>query len=246
MQPKLGIIAGGGLLPKKVIDSCQLSGRAYHVIAIDGHALSEALVGTPHSWVSISRAGSGFDILEKEGITEVVMIGDVKVPSFFNEWPDYRTLKFFSKSALKSLFSFNGDNSSLLAFATELEKEGIKVIGAHEILSNLLAQEGLLGAVTVPNELLTDIKIGISAAFDLGKRDVGQAVIVKAGKIIIEEGSAGTAQMIKDSQNIIPDGRGGVLIKLKKPNQDRRMDLPTIGVLTVLEAYEAGLSLIHI
>ena len=116
MQLKLGIIAGGGHLPRKVIDSCQVSGRAHHVIAIIGHALPEALVGTPHSWVSISRAGSGFDILKKEGVTEVVMIGDVKVPSFFNEWPDYRTLKFFSKSALKSLFSFNGDNSLLLAF----------------------------------------------------------------------------------------------------------------------------------
>ena len=242
MQLKLGIIAGGGHLPKKVIDSCQASGRAHHVIAIIGHALPEALVGTPHSWVSISRAGSGFDILKKEGVTEVVMIGDVKVPSFFNEWPDYRTFKFFSKSALTSLFRFNGDNSLLLAFASELEKEGIKVIGAHEILSNLLAQEGLLGAVTVPNELLTDIKIGISAAFNLGKRDVGQAVIVKSGKIIIEEGRAGTAQMIKDSQNITPDGRGGVLIKLKKPEQDRRMDLPSIGVLTVSEAYEAGIA----
>ena len=242
MQPKLGIIAGGGDLPKKVVDSCQLSGRAYHVIAIDGHALSEALVGTPHSWVSISRAGSGFKILKKEGVTEVVMIGDVKVPSFFNKWPDYRTLKFFGKSALKSLFGFNGDNSILLSFASELEKEGIKVIGAHEILDGLLAQEGLLGAIPVPKEFLYDIKFGVSAALDLGERDAGQAVIIKSGKIVIEEGKAGTAQMIKDSQNIIPDGRGGVLIKLKKPNQDRRMDLPTIGVLTVLEAYEAGIA----
>jgi DUF1009 family protein len=242
MQPKLGIIAGGGDLPKKVVDSCQLSGRAYHVIAIVGHALPETLEGSPHSWVSISRAGSGFDILKKEEIIEVVMIGDVKVPSFINKWPDYRTFKFFCKSALKFLLGFNGDNSLLLAFASELEKEGIKVIGAHEILNDLLAKEGLVGAVPVPKEFLSDITVGVLAAFDLGKRDAGQAVIVKSGKIIIEEGKAGTAQMIKDSQDIIPDGRGGVLIKLKKPDQDRRMDLPTIGVLTVLEAYEAGIA----
>ena len=64
MQLKLGIIAGGGHLPKKVFDSCQASGRAYLVIVLIGHAFPEALVGTPHSWVSISRAGSGFDILK--------------------------------------------------------------------------------------------------------------------------------------------------------------------------------------
>ena len=242
MQPKLGIIAGGGHLPKMIIEACQMSGREYFVIGIDGHVSSEVLDGIPHSLVSIARAGSGFEILKQEKIAEVVMIGDVRVPSLTKTWPDFRTLKFFGKSALKSLFGFNGDNSLLMSLANELEKEGINVIGAHDILDNLLAPEGLLGAVKVPEGCLSDIKFGIAAALDLGRRDVGQAVIVNSGLVIIEEGKSGTGQMIKDSQNTFSNSRGGLLIKLKKPGQDRRMDLPTIGVTTVIEANEAELA----
>ena len=241
MQPKLGIIAGGGDLPEMVIDACQVSGREYFVVGIDGHASPELLDGIPHSLVSISRAGSGFKILKQEKVAEVVMIGDVKVPSLTKTWPDYRTFKFFGKIALKSLFGFNGDNSLLMSLANEFEKEGIKVIGAHEILEDLLAPEGLLGAVAVPEKFFSDINFGVAAALDLGRRDVGQAVIINSGLVIIEEGKAGTGQMIKDSQSTTPDGRGGLLIKLKKPGQDRRIDLPTIGVMTVIEANKAGL-----
>jgi DUF1009 family protein len=241
MQPKLGIIAGGGDLPERIIDACQVSGREYFVVGIDGHASPEVLDGIPHSLVSISRAGSGFKILKQEKVAEVVMIGDVKVPSLTKTWPDYRTFKIFGKIALKSLFGFNGDNSLLMSLANEFEKEGIKVIGAHEILEDLLAPEGLLGAVAVPEKFFSDINFGVAAALDLGRRDVGQAIIINSGLVIIEEGKAGTGQMIKDSQSTTPDGRGGLLIKLKKPGQDRRMDLPTIGVMTVIEANKAGL-----
>jgi DUF1009 family protein len=241
MQPKLGIIAGGGDLPERIIKACQVSGREYFVVGIDGHASPEILDGIPHSLVNIAKAGSGFKILKQEKVAEVVLIGDVKVPLLTKMWPDYRTFKFFGKNALKSLFCFNGDNSLLISLANELEKEGIKVIGAQEILVDLLAPEGLLGAVTVPEEYLSDIEFGVATALDLGRRDVGQAVIINSGLVIIEEGKAGTGQMIKDSRSIAPDGRGGLLIKLKKPGQDRRMDLPTIGVMTVIEANKAGL-----
>ena len=242
MQPKLGIIAGGGNLPQKIIDVCQACGRAYYVIGIEGYALPDVLEGTPHSWVNIAKAGSGFRILKKEQVGEVVMIGDVKVPSLIKAWPDYRTLKIFGRNALRSLFNLTGDNSLLMLLASEFEKEGIKVIGIHDILDNLLAAEGLLGAISVPDEFLSDIRFGITAALDLGLRDAGQAVIVKSGLVIIEEGKDGTAQMIKDSRNATPNGSGGVLVKIKKPKQDRRMDLPTIGVMTVLDVSEAGLS----
>ena len=242
MQPKLGIIAGGGHLPKKIIDACQVSGREYFVLGINGHVLPGSLDGTPHSLVNITKSGLGFKILKQEKVAEVVMIGDVQVPSVFRSWPDFRTLKLLGKNTFKSLIGPNGDNSLLTLLANEFEKEGIKVIGAHDILENLLAPEGLLGAVTIPENLLSDIDFGIAAALDLGERDVGQAVIVNSGLVIIEEGKSGTGQMIKDSRRRFPDGRGGVVIKLKKPGQDRRMDLPTIGVATVIEANEAELA----
>ena len=242
MQPKLGIIAGGGHLPKKVIDACQASGRAYYVLGVIGHASPELLDGIPHSWVSIIRAGSGFKILKQKKVAEVVMIGDVRVPSLIKTCPDYRTLKFFTQNLIKSLFGFFGDNSLLTSLAKEFEKDGIKVVGVHDVLQNLLAPKGLLGAVSIPDHFSSDIDLGIAASLDLGRRDVGQAVIVKSGIVVIEEGKNGTAQMIRDSRYTEPNGKGGVLIKLKKPEQDRRMDLPAIGVMTILEANEAGIA----
>ena len=170
------------------------------------------------------------------------MIGDVKLPSLLEIVPDYRSIKFFTKVALRSLFKFVGDNSLLTAVAAEMEKEGFVVIGIDDIIEDLLAPEGLLGSVEIAKEFFSDIDFGVRAALSLGRRDLGQAVIVKSGKVIIEEGINGTAQMIKDSLNLTPRGVGGLLVKLKKPGQDRRMDLPTIGVNTVLEASEAGLS----
>ena len=83
--------------------------------------------------------------------------------------------------------------------------------------------------------------MGINAAKKLGEQDIGQAVIVKAGHVIVEENETGTAEMVKRSMKVNPDGTGGLLIKLKKPGQDRRMDLPTIGVNTVEQAQDAGL-----
>jgi len=242
MQPKLGIIAGGGNLPQRIIEVCRASGRAYYVIGIKGHASPDDLKGSPHSWISIARAESGFRILKNEKINEVVMIGDVKVPSLIKNWPDFRTFKFFLIIFIKSFFNFVGDNSILVALARELEKEGVNVIGVQDILENLLAPEGLLGNVHIPEESLSDIKFGISTAIKLGNRDLGQAVIVKSGAVVIEEGKDGTAQMIKESRKKTPNGHGGLLIKLKKSGQDRRLDMPTIGVNTVVEACKAGLS----
>ena len=242
MQPKLGIIAGGGSLPGRIIDVCQSSGRSYYVIGIIGYASPTLLEGTPHSWVHISKAGAAFETLKDKNVKEIVMIGDVKLPSLFETFPDYRSVKFFAKVAFKSLFKFVGDNSLLIAAAAELEEEGFVVIGIDEIVEDLLAPGGLLGSVEIKEQFFSDIEFGVNASLNLGKRDAGQAVIIKSGEVIIEEGSDGTAQMIKDCLNLSPKGIGGILVKLKKPGQDRRMDLPTIGVNTVLQASEAGLS----
>jgi DUF1009 family protein len=237
MQPKLGIIAGGGKLPRRIIDICRASDRAHYVIAIEGHAVPEYLEDTPHSWIRIGTAGSGFQILKDAGVREVVMIGDIKLPSLKEMRPDFRTAKFFAKIGAKSL----GDNSLLSAAAEELEKEGFKVIGVDDLLDNLLAPEGVLGHVPVSDIFAEDIELGINAAKKLGEQDIGQAVIVKAGHVIAEENETGTAEMVKRSMKVNPDGTGGLLIKLKKPGQDRRMDLPTIGVNTVEQAQDAGL-----
>ena len=238
MQPKLGIIAGGGSLPRRIIDICRASGREFYVIAVEGHARPEQLEDTPHSWIRIGTAGSGLNILKQENVKELVMIGDVKMPSLKDLRPDMRTAKFFAKFGTRAL----GDNSLLSAAAAELEAEGFSVVGVDEILNDLLAPEGVLGEIAVGEEIAEDIEFGLAAALDLGRRDIGQAVIVKSGQVIIDEDKAGTAEMISRSRTCIPDGQGGILVKIKKPGQDRRMDLPTIGTDTIAQARDAGLS----
>ncbi|MBT3991389.1 MAG: UDP-2,3-diacylglucosamine diphosphatase LpxI [Rhodospirillaceae bacterium] len=237
MQPKLGIIAGGGNLPRRIIDVCRATQRAFYVIAVEGHALADELYDVPHSWLRIGTAASGIKILKQENVQEIVMIGDVKMPSLRELRPDLKTAAFFAKIGTRAL----GDNSLLSAVAQELEKEGFKIIGVDEILNDLLAPEGLLGAVEIADEFSGDVKIGIEAALQLGARDIGQAVIVRAGDILLEEDRTGTAAMMVRGRDGELDVAGGLLVKLKKPGQDRRMDLPTIGADTIQQAHEAGL-----
>ena len=91
MQPKLGIIAGGGVLPQRVIDICQGSGRAYYVIAINEHTVASVVDGCPHSWFNLSRVGTVIKTLKNENVREVLMIGDIRSPSLTDTWPDLWT-----------------------------------------------------------------------------------------------------------------------------------------------------------
>jgi DUF1009 family protein len=130
----------------------------------------------------------------------------------------------------------------LRAVADELEKEGFVVIGAHEIEPALITPEGLLGKVSPTPETQKDVERGIEVARQLGVLDVGQAVIVQQGIVLGVEGVEGTDALIERCRGLHRKGSGGVLIKSCKPQQDRRLDLPTIGVQTVRKAFQAGLS----
>lgn len=237
-QKKLGIVAGGGSIPQMLIEDCIQNNRDFFVLAIEGNADKKYFDKCiPHKWIRIGQAGTGFKVFKDNGVEEVVLIGTIRRPSFGDLIPDARTTVFFSKIAAKSL----GDDGILRALVKEIEKDGMEVKGIHEVMDGLLVREGYLTKKKPDKQALLDIERGVEVARELGKLDVGQAVVVQQGLVLAVEGIEGTDELIKRCKNYKRKGDGGVLVKLRKPKQDMRVDLPTIGPDTIKNAKESGL-----
>ena len=234
---KLGIIAGGGNLPKKIIDYCIKNNRPYYVLAIKENANEEFF--TPsinHEWIRIGQAGTGFKRFKEEGVQEIVLIGTIKRPSFSELVPDLRTAAFFAKLGAKSI----GDDGILRALVKEIEEEKMKVVGIQEVLPDILAKGGVLTKATPSVEDEEDIRRGIEVASTLGALDVGQSVVVQQGLVLGVEGIEGTDKLIIRCNDYKRKGKSPILVKMRKPQQDMRIDLPTIGVKTIENAHNSG------
>lgn len=234
MPRKLGIIAGGGTLPRRLIDHCRTEGRDCFVVALEGHCDEETVTGTAHAWCRLGAAGELLSLLQSADVHDVVLAGRVRRPSLRDIRPDGKGLRILTRMGWHFL---GGDDALLRVVAQTFEREGFRIVGVHEVLHELLAPAGALGRVRPDVRATRDIAIGIAGARDLGARDLGQAVVVRGGQVVSEEDAAGTDALIRRSA-----GPGGVLVKMRKPQQDDRMDLPTIGPDTVRLAAEAGLA----
>lgn len=235
---KLGIIAGGGTIPQMLINRCQETGREFFVLAIEGNATPDLIAkDIPLKWIRIGQTGTGFKLFAQEKVQDVVMIGTIKRPTFMELVPDFRTTAFFAKIGAKAL----GDDGILRALINELESEGMVVRGIHEVMPDLLIKEGILGKHKPDKKAWIDIKRGVQVAMELGRLDVGQSVIVQQGLVLGLEGIEGTDRLIKRCAEYKRKGDGGVLVKLRKPQQDMRIDLPTIGTYTIQNAKNSGL-----
>lgn len=237
---KLGIVAGGSTIPKRLIEECLAQGREFFVLCIEGNA-DEAYfkdrTDIPHKWIRIGQAGTGFKTLKDEKVQDVVMIGTIKRPTLSDLVPDLRTTMFFTKIAAKSL----GDDGILRTLVKDIEDEGMLVKGIHEVMPEILAKEGVLTKTKPDKHALQDIKRGVEVCLELGRLDVGQAVIVQQGLILALEGIEGTDKLIERTKDYQRKGEKPILVKLRKPNQDMRIDLPTIGPKTIERAIESGL-----
>jgi hypothetical protein len=239
MAGKLGILAGSGELPLKLIEACRAQGRPYFVLAFQDSCDPASLAGQPHQFIRLGAGGSGLKILRDNGVDELVLAGGVRRPSLTALRPDWRTTRFFIKIGMRALTDF-GDDRLFRAIISELELEGFHVVGAHSILTSLVAPAGALGRVTPDAGAEADIRAGIAAARGLGAADLGQAVVMLGGAIIDREDAEGTDALLR---RVAASGaaKGGVLVKMAKPQQERRIDLPAIGAQTVASAAAAGL-----
>lgn len=234
----LGIIAGSGPLPRRLIDSCRAKGRDVFVVAMRGAAEPETVKNVAHAWCRIGAAAAALEMLRSNGVTDLVLAGGIRRPSMASIRPDWRAAKFFAKVGYRML----GDDGLLSAVVKELEIEGFRLIGAHELLDDGAAvAEGALGQVAPSAEAAADIERGIRIARAIGGLDIGQAVVVQQGLVLGVEAIEGTDALLRRCAGLRREGPGGVLIKLQKPGQEGRIDRPTIGAQTVTLAAEAGL-----
>ena len=152
---------------------------------------------------------------------------------------DVRSAKFMAKVGTRML----GDDNILSAVVRELEEaEGFRVVGPETLLENLLSTYGAYGRVRPSEDDLADIQRGLDVVHQIGRLDIGQAAIVQNGFVIGVEGAEGTDRLIdRCAEFVNPVLPGGVLVKAAKPTQDRRIDLPTVGLSTVEHAINAGL-----
>ena len=235
---KLGIVAGGGGAPWQFLAACRALGRAFFLICLEGQADEGLGEGLPHAWLPLG-AGARFKALcQEQGITDIVMIGRVRRPSLTEIKPDWLALKVLTKMGLNAL----GDDGLLRGVGKAMEEEaGVRVVGVQDVFAELLAPEGNLTLCT-PDELaLADMKRAFDVARTLGRLDVGQAVVVQQGIVLGVEAVEGTDALIHRCVGLRREGVGGVLVKIAKPQQDVRFDLPTIGVNTIVAAAAAGL-----
>ncbi len=236
MPPKLGVIAGGGPLPLRIVEKCRQDGRPVFAVALEGQADALDYNDTNHVILRLGAAGAAIKRFRAEGCDALVMAGWVRRPSLSELRPDWWTVRFFAASGADAL----GDDGLLKALLVALEKEGFTVIGADEIVPELLMPLGVVAGGEPTQDIRNDIAAAVSAARDLGRRDLGQGAVVRDGKIIAEEAADGTDAMLKRLTEA--GNKGGVLAKVLKPGQERRVDLPTIGPETVRNAARAGLS----
>lgn len=237
-QPKLGIIAGGGNLPKQVIRACRDSGRSFYIIAITGQTDKDTADGLPHDWVQPGAVGKAIKFLKQNDVRDLIMVGYYQRPAWNELRPDLIGAKWLAKFITK----IGKDDGILRLVVREFELEGFNVVGVKSVLGDDgMAPEGSLGKNIPSQEDWISINRGFEVLTALGKVDIGQSVIVQEGTVVGVEAMEGTDQLILRCQGLHPAGKGGVLIKMAKPYQDMRVDTPVIGPKTIETAIKAGL-----
>jgi DUF1009 family protein len=241
---KLGLIAGGGDLPVRLARQCAATGRPLFVVRLKGLA-DAGLAAFDGADVGIAELGKGISVMKRAGCEAICLAGIVKRPDFAALKPDLRGLK-----ALPGVIAAarRGDDALLRFLVGEFESEGFAVEGAHEVAAGMTLPHGPLGRLTPGPGHMIDLHKAFHVAGEIGRLDVGQGAVVCEGLVLAVEAQEGTDAMLERCAGLPEALRGtlksprGVLAKRPKPIQEQRVDLPAIGVATVLAAARAGLA----
>lgn len=228
----IGLIAGNGNFPILIAKAAQKEGKRVIAVAHRGetHPDLETLVDRI-VWIRLGEFGKLIRTFKNEGVKEVLMAGGIDKKKMFSKiHPDLKGLLIMAKIGNRK------DDNILRAVATELEKDGLKVCPSTLFLPSLLAPPGILTSCRPTEEQERDIEFGWNLAKELGKLDIGQCLVVRNGAVIAVEAIEGTDETIR---------RGGLLarekavvIKVSKPFQDLRFDLPAVGEQTIETMHE--------
>jgi DUF1009 family protein len=234
----LGIVAGGGVLPARVAEAARAAGRDVFLVGLQGYAEPAVLAPFRHVMIRLGAIGQILSALHANGCRDLVLVGPVKRPSLLDLRPDAEGARLLARIGRAA---FAGDDGLLAAVLRFLTDEGFRIVGAHEVMAEVLGPRGLLSRAAPDAQAMADIRRGVVVARAVGSVDVGQCCVVQQGMVLAVEAVEGTDAMLERAGPLARPGYGGVLVKLVKPGQDRRADLPTIGPGTLRGAARAGL-----
>lgn len=228
--PIIGIIAGGGNLPALIASIYKKQGGQCFIALIENEGDPELLTDHPGKKFAIGQVGAVTQYFKAEGVREIIIIGKISRPDFGSLKVDLTGSKLVA-SILKN--KFLGDDNALKTVSAFLESESFKVISPKDILQ-LAYYQSKNSTKNFPSEQdKIDIELGKKILTTLGELDVGQSVIVSSGYTLGIEAAEGTDNLIKRCAPLRKKERGGVLVKMSKLNQDKRLDIPTIGPETI-------------
>jgi DUF1009 family protein len=241
----LAMIVGGGAIPIAVAEAVMRRGRRVVLFPVRGWADPAAVERFPHYWIAAVQAGRFMRHARAEGCRDVVLVGSAVRPPFRSLRLDWAALRL-----LPAVFRSyrGGDNHLLSGVARIFQAHGFRVLGAHEVAPEILIPPGRIGSVAPTQRDFADIARGLDLLRATGPFDVGQAAVVANNQVLAIEAIDGTDNMLARIAELRERGRiatpkgVGVLVKAPKPDQDRRVDMPTIGPRTVEAAARAGLA----
>jgi UDP-2,3-diacylglucosamine hydrolase len=242
MKP-LAILCGGGDFPIQVAQAALQQGRNPVMVGVVG-AADKRIEAFPHFWVHMGEVGKLFRSLKERDIGEIAIVGAMTRPEFSDLRLDWGALRRFS--GLASLFR-GGDNRLLVGIAGFFEKEGVAVVGVHQIVPQLLVSPGALSALSPSARAQADARMGAGLIGALSPFDAGQAVVVANGRVLAVEAAEGTDAMLariadlRAAHRLRLRGKAGVLVKAPKRDQDMRLDMPAVGLRTIEGARRAEL-----
>jgi DUF1009 family protein len=242
---RLGLIAGNGRFPFLVLDAARSVGHDVTVVAIKEEALpdlADAAARAPRAalhWVSLGQLGKCITLLKEAGVTEAVMAGQVKHAKLFADIvPDLTLI-----GVLLRLKARNTD-ALISGIADVLREHGINLLDSTALLAPLLAREGVLTRRAPTGDERGDLEHGYRVADAVAGLDVGQTIAVKSGAVVAVEAMEGTDAVIARAGELA--GRGVRIVKVAKPNQDMRFDVPVVGVSTIAAMAAAGATLLSV
>lgn len=235
----IAIFAGRGSLPQMLIDDCKKNGRRFFVFLLEGEKYEVDYSAYNPVTVGYGEVEKFLSAVHKNSIQNLVFVGGVTKPNFSSLKVDKRGAILLAKILANKIL---GDDAVLRTVIKFLEKEGLKIVRIDQLLDCMVSEKSTLTKLYPTAENLEDISLGAKAIKSFAPFDVGQSLVIAQKQIIAVEALEGTDEMIKRCRDLKVDYKQkAVLLKMKKPNQSMKADLPTIGVDTIKNCFDSGI-----
>lgn len=236
----IALIAGNGIYPETFVAAARRAGVGRLVAAAFENETKPGLAGLVDAigWFRVGQLGRMIAFLKREGISQAVMVGQIAPKNLFDLRPDIRTLLMLARLKRRNAETLFG------AIADEMAKDGITLLPATTFLEDLMPGPGLVAGPRPKQRRWEDAEYGFRIAKETSRLDIGQTVVVKNGTVLAVEAFEGTNEAVKRGGAM---GRGGAtMVKVSKPGQDMRFDVPVVGPDTIRNAAQAGVDVVAV